>query len=159
MKYLKKYTKFKNFKESIYNTYNTTATHNIKPIYNDNVDISELVQNTINYINDNYDSISDITDINSNYPSIEFSTYQNVKKILIHWDSKIPIPKLQFVINKKISPESKEYQSYPITMKEYDYLKDFFIETKRRKDMDNTKDYDAADLINPLKVAASKYNL
>lgn len=141
-----------------YNNQNISSTHNINPVYNDNENISELVQNTVSYINNQYQNIDDINDINSNYPEIELKQKQNTefKKIIINKSS---IPSLQFIINKKILPDSIEYQTYPITHKEYEYLKTFFIETKRRKNIDITKNYNAADMINPLKITADKYNL
>lgn len=54
-----------------YNNQNISSTHNINPVYNDNENISELVQNTVSYINNQYQNIDDINDINSNYPEIE----------------------------------------------------------------------------------------
>jgi len=148
MKHLLEYTK--------YNTTNTSMSDDVDFVYNDNINLSKLIQNTISFINDNYNKISDIKELSSNYPTIDFSN-TIFTKLIIRWDSKIP--KLQFQINKNYAPNSPEYQTYPITSDEYDYLKTFFIETKRRKDIDITKNYDAADLIDPLKIASDKYNL
>jgi len=134
----------------------TTSTSNVDFVYNkdeNEIEYSEIVNDTINYINENYNNIVLVDIDNDSRQSIEFEKI-DLKKIIIHWNNNISMLQFKF---EKILPE---YQNYSINEEEFRYLEKFFLDTKIKKNRDyEKKNLNATEILNPIKRASNKYNL
>lgn len=143
MKHIKKFEKW-----------TTDVTDDIVVNYgNKEPEISEFVKNVKNYIENNFDNISQIT---IDELTITFKNSDKIVSIKLHTNDRTRIYSIEF---KYIG--NYNTKRIDITKYEYDYISDYFydINSKFRKKLQKISFDEISSDVDPAKISADKYNL
>lgn len=126
--------------------------------YGDKPEISEIVENTIKYIESNFDSLkNDVNYVEVNFRATGSDNVDQIIRITLKYSGSDKLPKhmvsFKYYTNK--------YRSFDITTDEYEYLSEFFkkiTQKFRKKEQETVRDKILQE-IDPVRITAKKYNM